>query len=158
VALHCFILKLIEMNIKEHFKNNYEQYSKDFSENWLWKRLKNNAKSIGIGVIYPVLLLFYAFKRKDTPGWAKKVITGALGYFLIPFDIIPDPLIPIIGFTDDIIVLSVAMMVVTAYIDTDVVERARTKLTTWFGTYDASRLDEIDNAAKNGDTETTEDA
>lgn len=142
---------IIQMNIKEHFKKNYEQYSKHFSENWLWKRLTNNAKSIGIGVIYPVLLLFYAFKKKDTPGWAKKVITGALGYFLIPFDIIPDPLIPIIGFTDDIIVLSVAMMVVTSYIDTNVVEQARAKLTQWFGTYDVSKLEEIENATKKGD-------
>ena len=79
------------------------------------------------------------------------VITGALGYFLIPFDIIPDPLIPIIGFTDDIIVLSVATMVVTSYIDTNVVEQARAKLTDWFGTYDVSKLEEIENAAKKGD-------
>ena len=143
-------VQYIPMNIKEHFKNNYEQYSKHFSESWLWKRLINNAKSIGIGVIYPVLLLFYAFKRKDTPGWAKKVITGALGYFLLPFDLIPDPLIPIIGFTDDIIILSVAMMVVTAYIDINVVEQARAKLTDWFGTYDAAKLDEIENTAKKG--------
>ncbi len=134
--------------MKDNFKEGYGKYGKYFSENWLWSKLKKEAKAIGIGVTYPVLLLFYAFKRKDTPGWAKKVITGALGYFLFPFDLIPDPLLPIIGFTDDIMVLSAAMMVVTAYIDTAVVENAREKLTNWFGAYDSKQLDDIENAAK----------
>ena len=76
------------------------------------------------------------------------MITGALGYFLVPFDLIPDPLIPIIGFTDDIVVLSIAMMVVTAYIDAEVVENARKKLTTWFGTYDAAELEKMEPKAE----------
>lgn len=137
--------------MKDNFRLEYEKYVKYFSESWLWRKLKLETKSIGIGLTYPVLLLFYAFKRKDTPGWAKKIITGALGYFLLPFDIIPDPLLPIIGFTDDIMVLSAAMMVVTAYIDADVVQNARNKLTEWFGGYDVKQLEEIENAAKKKD-------
>ncbi len=137
--------------MKDNFRIEYDKYVKYFSESWLWRKLKMQTKSIGIGVSYPALLLFYTFKRKETPAWAKRTITGALGYFLLPFDIIPDPLLPIIGFTDDIMVLSAAMMVVTAYIDADVVENARNKLTEWFGAYDVKQLEEIENAAKKKD-------
>ena len=87
--------------------------------------------------------MWFAFKRKDTPAWAKKIILGVLAYFLAPIDMIPD-LSPFIGFTDDLGVLSIGLVTIAAYINQEVRTNARTQLSKWFNEYDETELDEID--------------
>ena len=43
------------------------------------------------------------------------ILLGALAYFVLPFDFVPD-MLPIIGFTDDAAVLATAIQVVAAHI------------------------------------------
>ena len=124
-------------------KKIIEKYRGRFSEVKLWGKLKNYARQAGVKVVYTVLLLFYAFKRKDTPKWAKNIIIGLLGYFLAPIDAVPD-LTPFIGLTDDFSLLSVGLVTVAGYINKDVKEKAREKLKALFGEYDPSQLVEID--------------
>lgn len=88
-------------------------------------------------------MLFYAYKRKDTPVWAKNIVLGVLGYFLSPIDWMPD-LTPIIGFTDDIGVLSFGLVTIAAYVNEEVRKQAREKLKLWFGEYDPTPLTEVD--------------
>ena len=94
-------------------------------------------------VVYSALLLFYAFRRKETPLWAKNIIMGTLGYFLSPIDMIPD-LSPIIGYTDDFGVLSFGLVTIAAHVNKDVRDKARKRLTTWFGEIDQKELAEVD--------------
>lgn len=61
------------------------------------------------------LTLFYCLKDKNTPKWAKGVIVGALGYLILPTDLIPD-IIPGAGYTDDWGALVAALGTVAAYI------------------------------------------
>ena len=75
--------------------------------------------------------LYYAAQREDTPAWAKAVIYGALGYFILPLDAIPD-VMPGIGYTDDLGVLGAAITTVASYIDDSVKELAREKIAEWF--------------------------
>lgn len=124
-------------------KNTIKKYISNFSEIKLWDKLKNYARQAGLKAVYMVLLLFYAFKRKETPAWARSIITGVLGYFIAPIDIIPD-LGPIIGYTDDIGMLSFGLVTIAAYINKDVREKARGKLSSWFGEYDPKELEEVD--------------
>lgn len=124
-------------------KNPFERYKKAFSEENLWQKLKNYAIQAGTKVVYSALLLFYAYERKDTPAWAKRIVIGTLGYFLTPIDFIPD-LSPIIGYTDDIGVLSFGLVTVAAYINDDVRSQAREKLHKWFGQYDEDELKSVD--------------
>jgi uncharacterized membrane protein YkvA (DUF1232 family) len=56
---------------------------------------------------------------------------GALAYFIVPFDAVPD-LIPGIGYTDDLGTLSAAVALLTFYIDEKVKAQAETKLRKWF--------------------------
>jgi uncharacterized membrane protein YkvA (DUF1232 family) len=114
-----------------------------FSENKLWNKLARFAKTIGVKTIYTILLLFYAYQQKDTPPWAKRIVIGALGYFISFVDAIPD-LTPFIGFTDDIGVLGFGLVTIAAYINKDVRMQARQKLQDWFGQYDESDLVQID--------------
>ena len=51
----------------------------------------------------------------DTPQWACRVIKGALVYFVMPIDAIPD-FIPFTGFADDLAVLVLAMALVVIHI------------------------------------------
>ncbi|MEM1321796.1 MAG: YkvA family protein [Bacteroidota bacterium] len=124
-------------------KNPFKQYMSKFSEQGLWKKLKTYAQQAGLKVVYSVLLLYYAYDRKETPVWAKRIVIGTLGYFLTPFDFLPD-LTPIIGYTDDIGVLSFGLVTVAAYINKEVRQQAREKLKGWFGEYDEEELSAVD--------------
>ena len=125
-------------------KNPFKAYIKKFSEVKLWDKMKHYTKIAGIKSTYTVLLLFYAFKRKETPSWAKNIILGTLGYLISPIDAIPD-LSPIIGYTDDVGVLGFGLVTIAAYVNDEVRNNARGKLKKWFGEYDSSELAEIDS-------------
>lgn len=112
-------------------------------EKKIWEKIGRFAKSAGIQVVYAVLLMFYAFKRKETPFWAKNIIVGVLAYFLSPIDAIPD-LTPFLGYTDDLGVLVVGLSAVAAYVNADVKEKAREKLHKWFGAYNDAELQTVD--------------
>ena len=124
-------------------KNPFKKYADFFSENSLLKKIKNYFKEAGTKVVYSALLLFYAFKRKETPLWAKNIILGVLGYFIAPFDALPD-LTPILGYTDDLGVLSFGVVTLACYINKDVRTKAKGKLKEWFGEYDEKEIAEID--------------
>ena len=91
--------------------------------------------------------MFFALQKPATPVWAKTMIIGALGYFILPVDIIPD-IIPIAGYTDDLTALVAAIVSVTFYIDEDVKQKSKAKLHDWFKAYDESELNEVDNKIK----------
>lgn len=124
-------------------KKIIKKYKNRFSEVKLWSKLKNHARQAGLKTVYTSLLLFYAYKRSDTPAWAKRVILGVLGYFISPIDAIPD-LTPLIGYTDDIGVLSLGLVMIACYINEEVKTNARTQLDKWFGNYDEDELKQVD--------------
>lgn len=124
-------------------KKIIEKYRDRFSEAKLWNKLKDYARQAGLKTVYMALLLFYAYKRSDTPAWAKRVIIGVLGYFISPIDIIPD-LTPLIGYTDDIGMLSFGLVTIACYINDEVKGSARTQLSKWFGDYDEDELKDVD--------------
>ncbi len=113
-------------------------------ESSLWNKITKYAKRTGIRTVYSVLLLFYAFKRKETPAWAKRIITGILAYFIAPLDAIPD-LTPFLGFTDDVGLLGFGLVTIAAYVNDEVKKQAREQLTNWFGTYDETELKSVDD-------------
>ncbi len=104
----------------------------DFDENSFWTKVSSYALVAGREVIEKSLWLYYAAQSPGTPQWAKSVIYGALAYFILPVDAIPD-LIPLAGFTDDLGAVAAAVASVAMYIDEDVRRKTRTKMTNWFG-------------------------
>ena len=124
-------------------KNPFHKYSDLFSENKLWLKLNNYARKAGLKTVYTALLLFFAYRRAETPVWAKNIILGAIGYFIAPIDSIPD-LTPLLGYTDDIGVLSFGLVTVASYVNMDVKIKARKKLKELFGSLDLNDLKEID--------------
>jgi uncharacterized membrane protein YkvA (DUF1232 family) len=71
-----------------------------------------------------LLAAYYCAFDKQTPRHVQAALLGALAYFVLPFDFIPD-MLPLIGFTDDAAVLVTAIKVVAAHITPEHREAAR---------------------------------
>jgi len=90
------------------------------------------AASAGRKVLFSALVLFYCLKDADTPTWAKGVIIGALGYLILPSDLIPD-IIPGAGYGDDWGAIVAALGTVAAYIKDEHKARAQTQVEKFLG-------------------------
>lgn len=121
-----------------------ENYSKSYSEKSFIEKIKNTAQKAGIQVIYTGLLLFYTLQKPLVPKWAKRTIIGALGYFIIPLDVIPD-LLPAGGYVDDLGVIALALGAVAMFIDKKTKQKAKDKLEEWFGKYDENIVEKVDS-------------
>lgn len=102
-----------------------------YSEPRFREKLARAARAAGREVVEKALWLFFAARRPETPRWARATVYGALAYFIVPLDAIPD-VAPIAGYTDDLGVLVLAVGTIAAYIDDGVKERTRRLLARWF--------------------------
>lgn len=103
-----------------------------YSPERFWAKLGAQALRIGRELVERALWLYYAAEREDTPRWAKLTIYGALAYFILPLDAIPD-LLPGAGYVDDMGVLGAALLTVASHVDASVKRLARERMREWFG-------------------------
>jgi uncharacterized membrane protein YkvA (DUF1232 family) len=77
----------------------------------------NKVRRFGAGLPFAedLLAAYYCAFDRDTPLQVKAALFGALAYFVLPFDVIPD-MLPVIGFTDDAAVLATAIRLVATHI------------------------------------------
>ena len=116
------------------------KYAKHYDENELWEKLRKFGRKAGIKVTYAALLLYYVLKNPATSSKDRAKIIGALGYFILPIDLIPD-FIPIAGYTDDLAALTWGVYCVIKSITPEVKANAAAKLHEWFGDFDDHMLD-----------------
>ena len=109
-----------------------EKYQQAWSEKAFWRKLPRAARRLGRLGLRQALRLYYVLKRKDLPGKTRAMIYGALGYFILPADFLPD-ILPILGFTDDLGLLAAVFMAASQYIDDEVNARAEAKVLEWLG-------------------------
>jgi uncharacterized membrane protein YkvA (DUF1232 family) len=74
-------------------------------------------KRVGAGLPFAedLLAAYYCAFDRDTPLRVKAALLGALAYFVLPFDAIPD-FLPVLGYSDDAAVLATAIRLVAAHI------------------------------------------
>ena len=106
-------------------------YGENFSPQKLLDKIKNYGKKAGVKVVYGALLLYYALIDGSVPFSEKAIVVGALGYFILPFDFIPDFLGPL-GYTDDIAAIIMVLKTIWDSITEDVHAHARERLRAWF--------------------------
>ena len=128
-------------NVNEQLtESDINEYSDKYSENNFWKKIKGTVKSAGLELIYRSLQLYYVTENPNCPMKVKAGIFAALGYFISPFDLIPD-ITPIVGYSDDAGAIAVALAMAQIYIDDTVRQKAKDKIANIFGDSVVSELD-----------------
>jgi uncharacterized membrane protein YkvA (DUF1232 family) len=74
-----------------------------------------------------LLAAYYCAFDRQTPRHVQAALLGAIAYFILPFDFIPD-MLPVLGFTDDAAVLATAIRLVAGHITPGHREAARAAL------------------------------
>lgn len=90
-----------------------------------WRKFKNVAARLPFAE--DLLAAYYCAFDKETPRHVQVALLGALAYFILPFDFIPD-MLPVLGYTDDAAVLATAIRLVARHITDDHREAARAAL------------------------------
>lgn len=62
-----------------------------------------------------LLAAYYCAFDRETPRHVQAALLGAIAYFVLPFDFVPD-MLPVLGFTDDAAVLATAIRMVSSHI------------------------------------------
>lgn len=118
---------------------NIEKYQDRYNEQDFIAKVTKAAKKAGIKVVYLALILYYVLKSPKVKMADKGKIWGALGYFILPIDFIPD-FIPIAGYTDDLAALLWAFYSVAKNVTPEIESQAKQKLHDWFGDYDETEI------------------
>jgi uncharacterized membrane protein YkvA (DUF1232 family) len=78
-----------------------------------WKKLKQVVAKLPFAE--DLLAAYYCAFDKQTPRHVQAALLGAIAYFILPFDFIPD-MLPVLGFTDDAAILATAIRMVAGHI------------------------------------------
>jgi uncharacterized membrane protein YkvA (DUF1232 family) len=81
-----------------------------------WRKAQRVAS--GLPFAEDLLAAYYCAFDRNTPLSVKAALLGALAYFVLPFDFIPD-MLPFVGYTDDAAVLAAAIKLVSSNITDD---------------------------------------
>ena len=122
--------------------NNIENYQENYSESKLQRKLTSVARWAGAKVVYAVLLLYYVLRNPNVSMADKSKIYGALGYFILPTDLILD-FIPLAGYSDDMAAIMWAIHTVRRNITPEIKSQAKEKLGEWFDSYNEKKIDKI---------------
>ena len=108
---------------------NYEKYCSNYSDSGFWDKIKYSAEKAGREIVKNALILYYAIPNTSSE---KNMVIGALGYFILTFDLIPD-FIPGAGFTDDAAALTYVLDSVKNAATPQVIDKAERTVKEWFG-------------------------
>lgn len=90
-----------------------------------WRKMTRHAGKLPFAE--DLLSAYYCAFDRQTPMHVRAVLLGALAYFVIPFDGVPD-ILPMLGFADDAAMLAAAMKLVIVSIRPEHRDAARAKL------------------------------
>lgn len=128
--------KFDESQITEKELQKYEQH---YNESSFLDKVTKYGKLIGINALYKAVQLWFVMQKPDVPATTKAVIMGALGYLIAPLDFLPD-LMPMLGYTDDFVAITFALIKVQGYIDEEVERKSKHLLAKIFGEEAVSKL------------------
>ncbi|MCR4864871.1 MAG: DUF1232 domain-containing protein [Bacteroidales bacterium] len=119
-----------------------ERYTAYYNAEKLWKKIKRHARKIGAKAVYYALVLYYALQSPTITKKDKFIIYGALGYLILPIDLLPDFLPG--GYTDDVAGLAIAIFKIARNITPEVRAKAQAKVNEWFGKVSPDTFDITD--------------
>jgi uncharacterized membrane protein YkvA (DUF1232 family) len=104
---------------------------KHYSDEKFLGKAKKFGTSIGFKALHATMVLFYSLKDPNLPNKDRMIILGALGYLILPIDLIPD-FIPVVGFTDDVAIIIAALAKVVNSVSEESKIKAHQQLKVWF--------------------------
>lgn len=99
-------------------------YASYYRENRFVDKLLKVARLLGRWATKQLLILYYLWRDGALPQRDKLLLMGCLGYFVLPFDLIPDFIAPVIGFTDDMAVVSIGLRILKRHITPAIIKKA----------------------------------
>src|SRR6476620_4221949 len=78
-----------------------------------WTKLKRVAAKLPFAE--ELLAAYYCAFDRQTPRHVQAALLGAMAYFILPFDFVPD-MLPLLGFTEDAAILATALRMVSSHI------------------------------------------
>ncbi|OPF93283.1 hypothetical protein I8G32_00421 [Rhodopseudomonas palustris] len=87
-----------------------------------WRKIKSVA--VRLPFVEDILAAYYCAFDRQTPRHVQIALLGAIAYFILPFDFLPD-ILPVLGFTDDAAILATALRMVASNITPEHREAAR---------------------------------
>ena len=121
---------------------NIERYGVNYSENRLLSKLSRAVHWANAKIVYAALVLYYDQRNDAVTRADQSKIYGALGYFILPTDMVLD-FIPMVGYTDDMAALMWAIHTLTKNLTPEIKAQARLKLGEIVKDYDEKKIDEI---------------
>lgn len=115
------------------------KYIKHFDERKLFKKLKSLSGRLSTQLLYYIFILFYLISDKNVPYKTRIIFIAALGYLILPTDLISD-ILPGLGFTDDAAFIAYAISNASNYITPEVKEKALNMLIKLVGKESAERI------------------
>ncbi len=106
------------------------KYIRYYNEKKFLGKLKKLLVQLGEEVALRLLMLYFLMGSKKVPLKIRMLIMAALGYFVLPSDLISD-FIPALGFTDDIAFLTYTFNQAAKYADDGIRKKASEKLESW---------------------------
>jgi uncharacterized membrane protein YkvA (DUF1232 family) len=104
-----------------------------YSEASFWDTLSKHATVAGPKLVENALVLYYTLKNPRTSLRNRLSIMGALAYFILPLDAIPDTL-PGLGYLDDIGVIALERSIsFSNNVDAEALCQALQTSRRWFG-------------------------
>ena len=119
------LLRMAKSKMKEITLEDIKRYGRHFSEASFRDKLGAVGKLIGETVLLPVLRAYYVLTSETTKKGEKAMILGALGYFIVPLDFIPDFLPAILGFGDDLMVITFVLAKIQKNLTPEIEEKAK---------------------------------
>lgn len=101
----------------------------------LWNKISEYARKVGRMSARPAILLYYVMRSDKTPRSDKTLIFSALTYLVLPIDLFDAKRLPIIGWMDEAVSLTVAYQKVCRYITPEMERKADELLDKWFPEY-----------------------
>lgn len=110
----------VDLRPAEKLAQDHDSLRKRF-----WSKLKRVAAQLPFAD--DLLAAYYCAFDGQTPRHVQAALLGAIAYFVLPFDFVPD-ILPVLGFTDDAAVLATAIRMVATHMTPDHRNAARTAL------------------------------
>lgn len=99
---------------------DFDRVKRDF-----WPTLRRVARNIPFAE--DAVAAYYCALDRETPGHVRAALVGALAYFVLPIDAVPD-FLPLVGFADDASIIAAAIATVRMHMKDRHYEAARRSL------------------------------